>query len=572
MKLIAISLLAASALPGAPRRETVYKQTPQGELKIHLFFPEEWTRSDRRPAIVFFFGGGFVGGTPAQFFSKAGYFASRGLVAASAEYRVRNRHQTDPTASVEDCKSAIRWVRSNAGDLGVDAGRIIGGGGSAGATCVLAAALNKTLDSPKEDAGVSSRPDALVLYNPALEFQEDRVKALFAGDAVKARSMDPSALIAAGAPPMILIYGSNDPMMAEARRFMAKSRGLGNRPAMYTAKGQGHGFFNDRADDPAWHPSVLYVSDAFLAGQKYLAGQPTIPMPVGSRAALYAEMPPPPAGPGPREIPGVRVTRNIVQAKTPEKDLLIDLYLPAQAAAKPLPLIVWVHGGAWRAGNKENPLGLWMVERGYALASVNYRLSHEAIFPAQIHDTKAAIRWLRANAAGHGLDAGRIGVFGSSAGGHLVALLGTSGDVSDLEGTVGTTGVSSRVQAVVDFFGPTTLTRMSYYASRMDHNAPDSPESMLVGGPVQQNPDLVRRADPISYITPGDPPFLIFHGDHDPLVPPEQSELLAAALKKANVPVSIRILPGAGHGGKEFSAPDVLRQIEQFFDKHLKGI
>ena len=145
--------------------------------------------------------------------------------------------------------------------------------------------------------------------------------------------------------------------------------------------------------------------------------------------------------------------RDLVYARAGAKDLLLDLYLP-EGAPRPLPLVVWIHGGGWRNGAKEQTPARRLVERGYAVASINYRLSGEAIFPAQIHDCKAAVRWLRANAAKYGLDAGRVAAWGSSAGGHLVALLGTSGGIMELEGGLGNADQSSRVQAVVDFFGP----------------------------------------------------------------------------------------------------------------------
>lgn len=260
--------------------------------------------------------------------------------------------------------------------------------------------------------------------------------------------------------------------------------------------------------------------------------------------------------------------RDLVYARTPQKDLALDLYLPDQAS-KP-PLVVWIHGGAWRAGSRAKPQALYVTSRGYAVASISYRLSQEAIFPAQIHDCKAAIRWLRANAVKYGYDATRIGVWGPSAGGHLVALLGTSGGVKELEGDLGNADESSAVQAVVDFFGPTDMLQMSKPPGQAHHDAPDSPESQLIGGPIQQNKDKAARADPITYITPNDPPFLIIHGDRDATVPMNQSELLEAALKKARVPVTFRVLPGAGHGGPAFNAPDVRDQVAAFFDKHLR--
>lgn len=263
---------------------------------------------------------------------------------------------------------------------------------------------------------------------------------------------------------------------------------------------------------------------------------------------------------------GVRALRDLEYGRADGKPLLLDLYLPEKPAAA-LPLIVWVHGGGWSAGTKANTPALPMVGRGYAVASVEYRLSGQARFPAQIHDCKAAVRWLRARAKEYGLDPGRFGAWGSSAGGHLVALLGTSGGVKELGGEGGNPDQSSRVQAVCDWFGPTDLLRMRDFPSRIDHDAPGSPESRLIGGPIQENREKAARANPITYVTKDDPPFLIMHGDQDPLVPHNQSELLRDALQKTGVEVTLHTVRGAGHG---FGGPPLLDLVGQFFDKHLK--
>jgi acetyl esterase/lipase len=259
---------------------------------------------------------------------------------------------------------------------------------------------------------------------------------------------------------------------------------------------------------------------------------------------------------------------NLVYAKVGDHELKLDIYMP-QNASRP-PLVVWVHGGGWRAGSKDNMPGGFLLARGYAIASISYRLSTVAQFPAQIEDCKAAVRWLRAHAAQYGYDAARIGAWGASAGGHLVALLGTSGGVKDLDTQHGHQEHSSRVQAVVDFYGPTDFTQMSKFPSKIDHDAPNSPESLLLGGPVQQNKDKAARANPITYVSKDDPPFLIVHGDQDPLVPLHQSQLLEAALKKAGVPVQLVIIRGGGHGGPQFQDQERRGLITAFLDRHLK--
>lgn len=267
-----------------------------------------------------------------------------------------------------------------------------------------------------------------------------------------------------------------------------------------------------------------------------------------------------------RNVPeGTRVLRDVpyVANQAHERQKL-DLYLPPGAGRRPL--IVWVHGGAWLAGSKDGTPALPLLKDGFAVASINYRLSQHARFPAQIEDCKAAIRWLRAHAAEYGFDPDRIGVWGSSAGGHLVALLGTAGDAKEFD--VGENlGVSSRVQAVCDFFGPSDFLQMDKMPSDIDHDSPNAPEARLIGGAVQENKEKAARANPITYISAGDPPFLIMHGDADRTVPINQSQLLDEALRKAGVESGFHVVKGAGHG---FSGPEIMARVREFFRRTLK--
>ena len=258
----------------------------------------------------------------------------------------------------------------------------------------------------------------------------------------------------------------------------------------------------------------------------------------------------------------------------------LDLYAPKKATG--VPLIVWIHGGAFLFGSKEGfpvePVPLHLLLEGYAVASINYRLSPEALFPAQLQDCKAAIRWLRAHADELGIDPNRIGVWGASAGGNLAALVGTTGSVRDFD--VGENlDYSSRVQAVCDFYGPTDFLQMDAHrlSDGQIHNVPDSPESKLVGGPIQDNPDKVSRANPITYVDRSAPPFLIVHGTLDRLVPFHQSQLLAAALEAAGVSVTLHSVEGGGHG-EYFGAsggcglyadPELGPSVKAFFATHL---
>jgi acetyl esterase/lipase len=264
--------------------------------------------------------------------------------------------------------------------------------------------------------------------------------------------------------------------------------------------------------------------------------------------------------------PGVKALRNLEYGRVGDRAMLLDLYLPEKNDRK-LPLIIWIHGGAWMAGSKDSPSpALRFTAEGYAVAQVGYRFSQEAKFPAQIHDCKAAVRWLRANAEQYGLDTNRFVAWGASAGGHLVALLGTSGGSAELEGTVNNLKTSSRVQAVVDWFGPTDFLHIGEPESDLKHNAPDSPESKLIGAPLLENKELAAKASPITYISKDAPPFLIMHGDRDRTVPFDQSERFYQALKKAGVDATLVPMKGAGHG---FGGPNAIEPVREFL-KRLK--
>jgi acetyl esterase/lipase len=275
----------------------------------------------------------------------------------------------------------------------------------------------------------------------------------------------------------------------------------------------------------------------------------------------------PSSTPGPAQQPAVtQIHRDLAYVSSGHPRQKLDLYLPPSTDRHPL--IVWIHGGAFRMGNKSDDVPLAYVADGYAVASINYRLSQHAIFPAQIEDCKAAVRWLRANASRYNLDPQCFAAWGPSAGGHLAAMLGTSASVTRFE--VGENlKLSSSVQAVVDYFGPTDFRQMD--AHRLPggqvHDLPDSPESQLVGGPIQDHPDRVALANPVTYVTPESPPFLIVHGDLDPLVPHHQSVLLANALEQAGISVTFYTVSGGGHGG--FTDPEVQQLTRSFLAKHL---
>ncbi len=264
------------------------------------------------------------------------------------------------------------------------------------------------------------------------------------------------------------------------------------------------------------------------------------------------------------------IKRDLVFAKAGGQELKLDLYLPDNGA-KPAGLIVWVHGGAWRAGSRESVDVKGLTKFGWAIASVDYRLSTVARFPAQVHDIKAAIRYLRANAAGLGFPADRFVVGGSSAGAHLAALVGVSNGNPALEGSVGNNpGVSSDVQAILDLYGASDLTTILGQSTPHGLAVRVPALDLLLGGQPAAVPELARLASPVLQLDAHDPPLFLLHGDQDPQMPPEQSRQFAAAYEKLGLPVHFELVPGAKHGGPEFTTEARLRAMDAWLRAQLR--
>ncbi len=269
--------------------------------------------------------------------------------------------------------------------------------------------------------------------------------------------------------------------------------------------------------------------------------------------------------------PGYQVVRNLdyVGAGNPRQTL--DLYLPETKTTKPRPLVVYIHGGGWEGGSKDQAGVLFglLKDKGYAGASIAYRLTNEAIWPAQIHDSKAAIRFIRAHAAENQIDPDKIAVFGISAGGHLVSMLGVSSGVKELEGELGKQlDQSSRVTCVLDFCGPSNFLTFGGKGSVINPDDPKSAVGKLIGGPVKDKQDVARNASPVTYITKDDAPFLIIHGDKDSIVPYAQATEFDAALDAAKIPSTL--LTGTDGGHVFFSGP-LIEHMRNFIDRHLLG-
>lgn len=278
------------------------------------------------------------------------------------------------------------------------------------------------------------------------------------------------------------------------------------------------------------------------------------------------------ARPRPPQITDAEIQRDLVYKRINGRALGLDLYSPSKPSG-PLPVIIWLHGGGWSKGRKEgHSPAVTLVDDGYAVASVDYRLTGVAPFPAQIEDCKAAVRWLRANASKYNLDPDRIGVWGFSAGGHLAALLGTSGGVKELEGNGDNMSYSSRVQAVCVVSGPGDLLQLYRDAtgpSGAEMNPKVKPAlEALIGVPVEENKTKAMAASPISYVSKDDPPFLIIQGENDVTVPVSLTQSFFAALEAAGVDATLEIDTGRGHG---VGGPKFQPMIKEFFDKHLRS-
>ena len=283
MKLIhTTTLLLLITVPGlaleiegfTPDKTVAYKKVGPSELKIHVFTPSNHTPADNRPAIVFFFGGGWNGGSPSQFYPHCEYLASRGMVAMSAEYRVKTRHGTSPRECVKDGKSAIRWIRAHAGELGIDPNKLAAGGGSAGGHVAAATAAVKGFNEESEDQGISCRPNVLVLFNPVFDngpggYGHDRVKEYW-------KDFSPMHNISESTPPTIVFLGTRDKLIptATAQQYHKLMADKGRRCDLHLYKDQGHGFFNHR--NKKYFVATVIEADRFLASLGYLKGEPTL--------------------------------------------------------------------------------------------------------------------------------------------------------------------------------------------------------------------------------------------------------------------------------------------------------
>jgi acetyl esterase/lipase len=273
--LLSSTAFAVGETPGS--NNMIYKTVGERELRIYIDYPPGWKAGDSRPGIIFFFGGGWFKGMLEKFKPQAKYFASRGMVAARADYRVKSRDGVRPDECVKDARSAVRWMRQNARKLGIDPEKLITSGGSAGGHLAACMMIPKSVEADSDDLSISTIPQAMVLFNPALNFHDERIIGQLNGDKKLADKISPTLHMSRKTPPALILFGTEDKLKIHGEEYWKKAEALGVRADKYLAEGQGHGFFNRSP----WRERTLIATDRFLASLGFLEGEPTIREPEG---------------------------------------------------------------------------------------------------------------------------------------------------------------------------------------------------------------------------------------------------------------------------------------------------
>lgn len=517
------SILFAQNKKPAPTRSVVYRKIGDVELRLHVFEPKGHKKTDKRPAIVFFFGGGWNGGTPSQFYPHCSYLASRGMVAMSAEYRVKSRNKTTPFDCVEDGKAAVRWIRKNADKLGVDPKKVAAGGGSAGGHVAAATATVPGLEGDDQDKTISSSPDALVLFNPVYDngpkgYGYERVKDRY-------KEISPLHNINKGMAPAIVFLGTKDKLIPveTAKDFQARMRKVGSRSELMLFEGAAHGFFNFGRGDGSAYRKTVKAMDEFLTSLEYLKGEPTI-------------------GKEPQKMPLWGKQAPIAEGKFAKEQAWITVHRPEKANGTAIVICPGGGYGGLVTGAEGHGIAKWLNQNGITGVVLEYRLprgrSHVPLWDAQ-----RAIRTIRAHAKKWNLDPSRIGIMGFSAGGHLASTAGTHFD----KGNSGSEDVieqrSSRPDFMILVYPVITMSEQTHRGSR---------NNLLGKAP---SADLMKLFSNEQQVTRETPPTFLAHAKDDKPVPPENSRAFHRALEGAKVPTEYLELPSGGHGLNGYKGP-----------------
>jgi acetyl esterase len=414
MALLSFSVVGPAI--GAENTKTfTYAKTKQADLEIVVHYPPGWKEADKRPGIVFFFGGGWENGTIQAFEPQSQYLASRGMVTARADYRVKSRHGVTPKECVEDARSAIRWFRENASKLGVDPNRIVASGGSAGGHIAACTSLMPATEPKGEDSKVSCNANALILFNPVLRFGPQLLKKID-NDEAEGKAISPILYLTKSSPPTLLFFGTDDWLLKQGEEFIQRSKELGHRSELFTAEKEPHGFFNRSP----WREKTLLRADEFLVKLGYLQGPPTITVPEANQVPPKTQ---------PQAKPPMPTYENVKYG--PHERNVLDFW---QAKSdQPTPVLVAIHGGGFVTGDKSVQAQLLKacLDSGISVAAINYRYSTQAIAPAPFQDGARAVQFLRSKATAWHLDPTRFAATGGSAGAGISLWLGFHKDMTD---------------------------------------------------------------------------------------------------------------------------------------------
>jgi acetyl esterase/lipase len=541
-----------------------YKKTRQADLEMAVHFPPGWKETDRRPAIVFFSGGGWENGTILAFEPQARYLAGRGMVAARADYRVKSRHGVTPRECVEDAKSAVRWLRQHAPELGVDPDRIVAAGGSAGGH-IAACTACPGLDAEGEDPKVSSRPNALVLFNPVLRFGPQLLQRI-GNDEALGKIISPTLHLTKDTPPALLLYGTDDWLLGQGEEYVKRSKELGHRAELFTADGQPHGFFNRSP----WREKTLRRADDFLGSLGYLEGEPTVQVPAGDVAKQQPPARPQLPPPTHRDVKYGPHERNVLDFWQAKSD-------------RPTPLLVSIHGGGFVAGDKSVAPQLLKdcLDSGISVAAISYRYSTQAIAPAPFLDGARAVQFLRSRARDWNLDPKRLAATGGSAGAGISLWLAFHDDLADPQSDDPVLRQSTRLTCAAVSDGQTSydprFIRKLFPGKDVYKIGPlrrlfDADLDRLDDLPAEKY-RLFEEVSPINHLTKDDPPVLLWYGRpmdaevsdtnigiHHPLF----GKVLKEKMDELGIPCEVYA------GGKRVGGGTPRRPVD-FLKEHLTG-
>ena len=497
-----------------PTRKILYRTVGDVKLHLHVFEPKGHKPTDQRPAIVFFFGGGWNGGNPNQFYTHCAYLASRGMVAMSAEYRVKSRHKTTPFDCVQDGKSAVRWIRKHSKKLGIDPNKVAAGGGSAGGHVAAATATVPGLDVPDADPKISPVPNALVLFNPVYDngpkgYGYNRVKARY-------QEISPMHNIRKGMPPAIVFLGTKDKLIpvSTAEAFQAKMKKVGSRSELMLFKGAAHGFFNFGRGDGSAYRKTVRAMDEFLTSLGYLEGKPTIKGNSQTKLPLWKSRAP------------------IGNGKFEKAQAWITVHQPEKANGT---AVIICPGGGYGTkvlGPEGHGIAKWLNEHGITGIVLDYRLP-KGRSQVPLLDAQQAIKTVRANTKKWSLNSERIGIMGFSAGGHLASTAGTHFDEQE----------GNRPDFMILVYPVISMGKIGHTGSRIN----------LLGR--EASTEAIKNFSNELQVTVNTPPAFLAHAKDDKPVPPENSRVFYKALRANKVEAVYLELASGGHGLNGYQGP-----------------